>query len=246
MTRLMNSDLRKFAIALTIGVLSAGYSTVASAASTYDTSAGLTVTLTDVTNLSGAAVSIDDWNVIIEILSPSTYTGSTGDGSASASTTSSFEGLDFLEIGDFVNQTATSNGTVTNGTVNSNAFIGVYYQGLYNSSAQALRFSFDYDMTVIASAAGDDSVSGASVSILDFPEINIMSDANANNIMAPFVDQSASGSFFIDVDTGGFTQMTTALNISGSANSVIPVPAAVWLFCSGLLGLVGVARRKKS
>jgi hypothetical protein len=28
--------------------------------------------------------------------------------------------------------------------------------------------------------------------------------------------------------------------------SVIPVPAAVWLFGSGLLGLVGVARRKKA
>jgi hypothetical protein len=26
---------------------------------------------------------------------------------------------------------------------------------------------------------------------------------------------------------------------------VVPVPAAVWLFGSGLLGLVGVARRKK-
>lgn len=38
------------------------------------------------------------------------------------------------------------------------------------------------------------------------------------------------------------------LNGSGStsAPAVIPVPAAVWLFGSGLLGLVGVARRKKS
>ena len=26
----------------------------------------------------------------------------------------------------------------------------------------------------------------------------------------------------------------------------VPVPAAVWLFCSGLIGLIGVARRKKS
>lgn len=27
---------------------------------------------------------------------------------------------------------------------------------------------------------------------------------------------------------------------------VVPIPAAVWLFGSGLIGLVGVARRKKS
>jgi hypothetical protein len=52
---------------------------------------------------------------------------------------------------------------------------------------------------------------------------------------------SASG---FNVDTifgtagGDFAQYT--------ASAVIPVPAAVWLFGSGLLGLVGVARRKKA
>jgi hypothetical protein len=36
-------------------------------------------------------------------------------------------------------------------------------------------------------------------------------------------------------------------NVSISADvSAVPVPAAVWLFGSGLLGLVGVARRKKA
>ena len=28
--------------------------------------------------------------------------------------------------------------------------------------------------------------------------------------------------------------------------TVVPVPAAVWLFGSGLIGLIGIARRKKS
>ena len=37
-----------------------------------------------------------------------------------------------------------------------------------------------------------------------------------------------------------------ALSLVGSLNTaVVPVPAAVWLFGSGLIGLVGVARRKK-
>jgi hypothetical protein len=31
-----------------------------------------------------------------------------------------------------------------------------------------------------------------------------------------------------------------------NAVSAVPVPAAVWLFGSGLLGLVGISRRKKS
>jgi hypothetical protein len=33
---------------------------------------------------------------------------------------------------------------------------------------------------------------------------------------------------------------------SGTAWSVVPIPAAVWLFGSGLIGLVGMARRKKA
>lgn len=37
----------------------------------------------------------------------------------------------------------------------------------------------------------------------------------------------------------------SVLNFNGVV-SVVPVPAAVWLFGSGLLGLVGMARRKKS
>lgn len=47
--------------------------------------------------------------------------------------------------------------------------------------------------------------------------------------------------------SGGFA--TWKLNNDGSlayAASAVPVPAAVWLFASGLMGLVGISRRKKS
>ena len=38
----------------------------------------------------------------------------------------------------------------------------------------------------------------------------------------------------------------TVLIFSGVDTSVVPVPAAAWLMGSGLIGLIGVARRKKS
>jgi len=51
---------------------------------------------------------------------------------------------------------------------------------------------------------------------------------------------------------GPFPGLRGYFNI-GSGNSMqvlsvssVPVPAAAWLFCSGLLGLVGIARRKKA
>ena len=51
-------------------------------------------------------------------------------------------------------------------------------------------------------------------------------------------------------ETGGAASIGDPLNLSAGAFSgsfsVVPVPAAVWLFGSGLIGLVGVARRKKA
>ena len=46
---------------------------------------------------------------------------------------------------------------------------------------------------------------------------------------------------------GGSTSFLEIDNVSVTADvSAVPVPAAVWLFGSGLLGLVGMARRKKA
>jgi len=44
-------------------------------------------------------------------------------------------------------------------------------------------------------------------------------------------------------NTSGLPPITTTVNWS---YTVVPVPAAVWLFSSGLLGLIGIARRKKT
>ena len=46
-------------------------------------------------------------------------------------------------------------------------------------------------------------------------------------------------------DPSGFGGVLYALEVTGTIEAV-PVPAAVWLFGSGLVGLVGVARRRKS
>ena len=46
-------------------------------------------------------------------------------------------------------------------------------------------------------------------------------------------------------DASGFGGVAYAIHLEGTI-SAVPVPAAVWLFGSGLLGLAGVARRRKS
>jgi len=59
-------------------------------------------------------------------------------------------------------------------------------------------------------------------------------------------------SFSAQVDSGSVTSSgdyLTGFTASGTGEvqgAVVPVPAAVWLFGSGLLGLVGMTRRKKA
>ena len=64
---------------------------------------------------------------------------------------------------------------------------------------------------------------------------------------------SDSSNYTIDgafhVGGAGFTSVAYTVHLEGhvgSAVSAIPVPAAAWLFGSGLVGLAGIARRRKS
>jgi len=51
-----------------------------------------------------------------------------------------------------------------------------------------------------------------------------------------------------DRSGSGLTANTTTINwqVSGSTPNPVPVPAAAWLFGSGLIGLAGTARRRRS
>jgi hypothetical protein len=76
--------------------------------------------------------------------------------------------------------------------------------------------------------------------------------SNANSSIAgngphnPFIDQTASFTFLL----AGVTADSVVSNVVFSFGTApgtfvaVPIPAAVWLFASGLLGLIGIARRK--
>lgn len=85
------------------------------------------------------------------------------------------------------------------------------------------------------------------------PQGPIDMGAGADAIVTCAADCAVGDTFTLDynaiVPEGGFKDVAYQLHLSGTIGegtiaSAVPVPAAVWLFGSGLLGLVGVARRK--
>ena len=65
----------------------------------------------------------------------------------------------------------------------------------------------------------------------------------------PFESVAAVAWLFVDpldIDTDAFAVDPTQSVTWAVVAPEVPIPAAVWLFGSGLLGLVGIARRKKT
>ena len=70
------------------------------------------------------------------------------------------------------------------------------------------------------------------------------------NVWDVNADGSVTGVGIPGMENGPFPGFNAQFNLTAEGlltpPAIIPVPAAVWLFGSGLLGLVGVARRKKA
>ncbi len=83
-----------------------------------------------------------------------------------------------------------------------------------------------------------------------YNSVTASADPNADPdtfaIYALSIPLGGTGTFdAVQLSIGGLSATTSLAGVTSSAGAVIPVPAAVWLFGSGLLGLVGVARRRK-
>ena len=111
----------------------------------------------------------------------------------------------------------------------------IYARGplTFDFESDISAFGFDYVNTQYGSGTDGLTISlnGEATTITD---LNTLS----------FFGIISTDSLFSSVDLGGeayfyFDNVTYA-------PAVVPVPAAVWLFGSGLIGLIGIARRKKA
>ena len=239
MMKFTKPNLRTLSAALTLGVLSFGFAPAAMAISTYDAAASFSLTLTDVTDSTSTQV-ISGWDVTA-FGDGVVFLTEVGDASATGSI-SVIDPAISLSILDSITQSSNSSGSASNGLAATDALTDLEIT-VDNTSGQDLTFSFDYSIMLDANTTGEADAS-ASVDFLDdLGFVDILANVDA-------VDGSAgmlilNGRFAFDLADGEFNLISGFVDSFGSAEAV-PVPAAGWLFGSGLLGLVGIARRKKA
>lgn len=85
---------------------------------------------------------------------------------------------------------------------------------------------------------------GSRTELLSFSITGVTGDAIGDYAIDSTLNPS-SGEFFA-AHIAGFDETNGITSAQFAGSTVVPIPAAVWLFGSGLISLVGVARRKKS
>ncbi len=252
---MLKSNVQKYIAALTLGVLSVGFASTASAISTFDGSAALSITLDSVTDAQGNAVdAAGNWSVIVEGFEDAAITNVVGDAAVEINNTIAL--YDVLNIGDSVSQASHSSGSATNGSSSADALTSLYID-VENTYDGDLNFNFNFEAMAAATVVGGTTIAdfaGAAVLVFDdlgFDYVDIFTDVSIDGADTPFPLTGSFGFELLDADVNtisAFVDSYGAISATGSEvlpPSAVPVPAAVWLFGSGLLGLVGVARRKQ-
>lgn len=174
-------------------------------------------------------------------------------------------GGDPLQIGDTLTMALNSQATANTGFVSRDqrefaAFSFYNYTTDGGFGYQTLSFVFDYDVsysTTLSNDVAGDQAGGTLNTLVTFDDdgnesmFDLFPDSTPDQISEFYFGtgtatpgDSRNGSFTLDL-TGGygyFTFETTA----GTPTyiSAVPLPAGVWLFVSGLLGLIPAARRR--
>jgi len=144
--------------------------------------------------------------------------------------------------------TLTESFLISHGTFRLNARFGIDSSGEYFLQGGKV---------IITGGINTDLVSGNGVlmtaTLSDFAFDDDLIGFNTTDIVCPLFDFCTTNeSVYLSLGAGVFSTdleryASTGLAVTtvGSAVSTIPVPPSVWLFGSGLLGLVGIARRRK-
>jgi len=145
-------------------------------------------------------------------------------------------------VGATPNQGTAANGivaSITDMAQSSNASTGIAYSGT-NGDVNLSNVALIGEIGYYGDASWGDTLGNRGVVASDLV-------GNEMNMYWARVDQAdTTGLAPLLLDVIGNWNLTSTGQLSYAGVSAVPVPAAVWLFGSGLIGLAGIARRKQA
>ena len=217
------------------------------AASAFASGATLTYTINSVANLDHPG-NLSDLSILgsfVQAGSPDSYAVTTGDGAVSADNPSIGP---LAADGGFAHSFALS-GSAGVGTVDT-SYLGQFAVDFSNAGADhyAIGVSLDYQLN--ASVGGENADSSVYLDYYNADSSFAGSDyLNAALLGLPIDSKSgSSGLYSFNLGPGGSQSLYGDVVINGNlagTTAAVPLPAAVWLFGSGMLGVFGAARRRK-
>lgn len=105
---------------------------------------------------------------------------------------------------------------------------------------------FEYGNDAAGDGADIENTTGVANLDYDNPDLRPFMDTSPGSLDTPltFFGQAKSLTDFTTTELGVWNLSSNGELSFSAGVSAVPVPAAVWLFGSGLLGLVGIARRR--
>jgi hypothetical protein len=143
---------------------------------------------------------------------------------------------DLLGAANGFSQISAADGLINNLTITAP---GYWFEDLIFSVNLSPNNNMDLSITATDKSGGTDTFDNWVAAGLGNGENRILVLSTAGNLM-----QSVTIDSFLGMEALGGSDTFKRTEISGL--TAVPVPAAVWLFGSGLLGLVGIARKRRS
>jgi len=125
-----------------------------------------------------------------------------------------------------------------------------YYQTGVTSVAAATQFQFDYTFTVAANTpatayalqTNSNGISNFSLQLVDLTNPAVIGTASTGNSLVVNASNLTAGDLYEVIVKGALTGTSATFNGQVSA---VPLPGTLALFGTGLLGLAGLARRRR-
>ena len=214
----------------------------AHASSAFTSSATLTYTINSITNNTtpGNLTALAVQGTFQQAGTPDSFIFTTGDGSVTANNPP-------LSIGGGFSKTFAVNGTVTDGTVGSH-HLGWYDLGFNNTGGDSYTIGVTLAYQLNAAVSGQFADSDVTVDYFnndnsfaghDFVNASLFGMTNASK-------SGASGLFSFTLGPNASEGLYADVAINGNLQSAVPVPGAVWLFGSAVVGMGAIGRRKNT